>query len=331
MKFGPVPLSEAEGAILAHSVGVEDGRLRKGARLGRAEIAALRAAGLEEVIAARLEPGDVAEDAAAAALAGAVVPGPEAGLRIGAAATGRVNLRAAGAGLLQVDAGAIDGANGIDPMITIATLPEWSRVAAGQMVATVKIISYGVARAALEAACAAAGGALRLRAPVLRRAALIETEVGKPVSAKGREALETRLERLGVALESYRVVPHRAAEVAEALAGTEAELICILTGSATSDPGDVAPAALRAAGGTVAHFGMPVDPGNLLFVGALGGTPVIGLPGCARSPAMNGADWVLERVICGVPGGRGDILGMGGGGLLKEIPTRPRPREAGEG
>lgn len=330
MKFGPVPLSEAKGAILAHSVGVDGGRLRKGARLGDAEIAALRAAGLESVIAARLGPEDVSEDEAAAALARAVVPDPGSGLDIGAAATGRVNLRASGAGVLQVDAGAIDRANGIDPMITIATLPEWSRVEPGQMVATVKIISYGVAGPALGAACAAAAGALRLRGPVLRRAALIETEVGKPVADKGRRALETRLERLGVTLDSHVIVPHRAAEVTGALAGTGAELICILTGSATSDPGDVAPAALRAAGGTVAHFGMPVDPGNLLFIGALGGRPVIGLPGCARSPALNGADWVLERVICGVPVGRGDIMGMGVGGLLKEIPSRPRPREAGE-
>jgi molybdenum cofactor cytidylyltransferase len=63
-----------------------------------------------------------------------------------------------------------------------------------------------------------------------------------------------------------------------------------------------------------------------LFLGALGSKPVIGLPGCARSPALNGADWILERVICGIPVGADDIAAMGVGGLLKEIPTRPRPR-----
>jgi len=72
---------------------------------------------------------------------------------------------------------------------------------------------------------------------------------------------------------------------------------------------------------------MPVDPGNLLFIGKLGDTPVIGLPGCARAPALNGADWVLSRVVCGLDVGDAEIAAMGVGGLLKEIPTRPQPRE----
>ena len=89
---------------------------------------------------------------------------------------------------------------------------------------------------------------------------------------------------------------------------------------------DTAPTGVRAAGGTIVHYGMPVDPGNLLFLGEIAGEAVIGLPGCARSPALNGADWVLERVICGVPVTADDIMGMGVGGLLKEIPSRPQPR-----
>jgi molybdenum cofactor cytidylyltransferase len=54
---------------------------------------------------------------------------------------------------------------------------------------------------------------------------------------------------------------------------------------------------------------------------------VIGLPGCARSPALNGADWVLERLACGLALTDDDIAAMGVGGLLKEIPIRPQPRE----
>jgi molybdenum cofactor cytidylyltransferase len=73
---------------------------------------------------------------------------------------------------------------------------------------------------------------------------------------------------------------------------------------------------------------MPVDPGNLLFFGELNGKPVIGLPGCARSPALNGADWVLERILCGVTVTPDDIAAMGVGGLLKDIPLRGRLRNA---
>ena len=88
----------------------------------------------------------------------------------------------------------------------------------------------------------------------------------------------------------------------------------------------MAPSAVRRAGGSVERFGMPVDPGNLLFLGQIGERPVIGLPGCARSPALNGADWVLSRVACGIAVSGEDIAAMGVGGLLKEIPTRPQPR-----
>ena len=115
--------------------------------------------------------------------------------------------------------------------------------------------------------------------------------------------------------------------MAAALSALPGEMLLILTGSATSDLHDTGPQAVRHAGGRIARFGMPVDPGNLLFHGALQGRPVIGLPGCARSPALNGADWVLERLACGLTVTDDDIAGMGVGGLLKEIAIRPQPRE----
>ncbi len=162
-----------------------------------------------------------------------------------------------------------------------------------------------------------------------RSAVLIETTVSDDCAApdKGFRVMRDRLARLEVALTRGAVVAHREAALAAALKTATAELILILTASATSDINDVGPAALRAAGGDVIHFGMPVDPGNLLFLGTLYDRPVIGLPGCAKSPALNGADWVLERVICGLALTGADIQRLGVGGLLKEIPSRPRPRQ----
>ncbi|SLN54261.1 molybdopterin-binding protein [Roseisalinus antarcticus] len=327
MKFGAVPLAEADGAILAHGLRAGERRLKKGRVLSAEDLTALRAAGVAEVTVARLDPGDVAEDAAAARLAVALAEAAP-GLRLTPAATGRVNVLAEGPGLARIDAAAIGRINAVDPMITVATLPEWQRCAPGTMIATIKIISYAVPEAALAAACAAGRGALGLAPPVLATAALVETVTdAAPRSGKGAEATRLRLQRLGVALGAAQTVPHETGALSAALAARQEELILILTGSATSDLHDTAPEALRAAGGEVLHFGMPVDPGNLLFVGRLGGRPVIGLPGCARSPALNGADWVLERIVCGVPVGPAEIAAMGVGGLLKEIPTRPRPRD----
>lgn len=330
MRFGPVPLDEALGAILAHSVALSDSRLRKGCTLGPDEIAQLKATGRTEVIAARLDPTDLHEDAAALAIAQALVPDPEsAGLDLRPVGTGRVNLHARSAGILAVDAAKVDALNAVDPMLTLATVPRWQRLKAGEMAATVKIIAYGVAEASVTAASAAGREALCLKPARLSRVALVETHTDPNAKPLGADAITDRLTALGAALTSHLHCPHREGDAAATLGRvTDAELILILTASATSDPHDVAPAAVRRAGGTVDRFGMPVDPGNLLFLGALNGVPVVGLPGCVRSPALNGADWVMERLICGVPVTAQDIAGMGVGGLLKEIPTRGRLREA---
>jgi molybdenum cofactor cytidylyltransferase len=331
MKFGPIPVAQAGGAILAHAVSVPGGRLRKGHRLRADDLDRLAAAGLDMVTVATLDAGDVDEDAAALRLAQALVPDPAAaGLSLDRAFTGRVNIRATGPGIMALDAAAITALNAVDPMITLATVPRWQRVSAGMMVGTVKMISYAVSGAALDRASALAVGAMRRLPPLLAHADLIVTEVpGRPASPgdKGVRSVTGRLSALGLATGRITIVPHEAGCLAQALAASAAPMLLILTGSATSDIRDVVPRAIMAAGGMVERFGMPVDPGNLLVLGRIGARPVIGLPGCARSPALNGADWVLERLACGVAVTSDDIAAMGVGGLLKEIPTRPQPRD----
>ncbi len=331
MRFGPLALADAQGAVLAHTVGAGIGRLRKGLVLGPHDLAQLSALGLTEVTVASLDPGDVPEDAAAAQLATALVPDPVGqGIAPSQAFTGRVNLNAAHPGIVAVDAAAINALNCVDPAITLATLPPWTRVNTGTLAGTVKIIAYAVEGAALARACAVARRAIRVLPVVRHSAGLVLTEVpgqDPKLSAKGRRAIEGRLKALGVRLAGVEVVAHSEPAMAQALSRLGGEIVLILTGSATSDLCDTAPQALRRAGGHVARFGMPVDPGNLLFLGDLGGRPVIGLPGCARSPALNGADWVLERLACGLQVTDADIAAMGVGGLLKEIKARPQLRE----
>lgn len=328
MKFGPVPVDQAEGAILAHSVQVDETKLRKGVWLEAAHVQALQDAGLSDVIVARLDARDMHEDAAADALAAALVPDPvAAGVTLSKAYTGRVNIKAGAPGVVALDGAALTAFNEINPMITLATVPERQQVAAGNMVGTVKVISYAVPEDDVAQACAIARDALRLQPVIFEAATLIITDIPGGVGDKGRDAIESRLQALGMKLAECLTVPHEVGALAEALVKASGDMVLVLTGSATSDPNDVAPSAVRQAGGTVARFGMPVDPGNLLFLAALGSKPVIGLPGCARSPALNGADWVLSRVACGVPVSGADIAAMGVGGLLKEIPTRPMPRD----
>jgi molybdenum cofactor cytidylyltransferase len=333
MKFGPVPVKEAEGGIAVHSIRKEGVVLKKGTAIGKAEVAALSAAGVKEIVVARLEPGDVAEDEAAAAIAAAVAG---SGTRIDRAFTGRANLFAERAGVLVVDKDAIDRLNLVDESVTFATLPAYKPVVAGEMIATVKIIPFAVARSARDAALAVARTAAPLIRVVpyrIRKIGVVSTVLpglaGKVVD-KTLKVTEERVAPAGAAIIAERRVPHEEAALAKAIDEVfkeGAELVIVFGASAIADRRDVIPAAVEAVGGRIEHFGMPVDPGNLLLVGEVRGRPIVGAPGCARSPKENGFDWVLMRLLAGLEVPREAITGMGVGGLLMEIVTRPQPRE----
>jgi len=333
MEFDHVAIANALGAVLAHGVRAGGKRFKKGRVLSEADLGEIAGAGIAEVAVARLDANDVGEDEAAsrvAALCG------DADVRIAAAFTGRVNLYARADGLCGVDAQTIAALNRLDEAITIATLPPFAPVSKGQMLATIKIIPFAAPRTAVEAAerlLRGAGAPVRVQAFVPHRAALISTALPdtKPsLLDKNRSALGDRLTAAGSQIVFERRVAHRTGDLAGALAEalkSGADPILIFGASAITDRRDVIPAAVEAAGGDVMHFGMPVDPGNLLLLGRLEGRTVIGLPSCARSPKLNGFDFVLWRVLAGLPLGRAELAGMGVGGLLTEIPTRPQPRD----
>ncbi|KAF0130799.1 MAG: molybdenum cofactor cytidylyltransferase, partial [Xanthobacteraceae bacterium] len=328
MRFGPVPVDEALGGIVAHAVRQGGLVLKKGIRIGAAEIAALKAAGVASVTVALAEPGDVGEDEAAARIAGAVAG---QGLRVDPAFTGRANLFATVAGVLVVERDGIDRINRLDEAITLATLPAFATVEPGEMVATVKIIPYA-APGDRVAQASATPPLVRVAPFVRRRVAVISTllpGLADKVIDKTLRVTAERLAPAGAAIAVESRIPHDAAHLTKALAEfvPQSDLVLVFGASAIADRRDVIPAALEAAGGRVEHLGMPVDPGNLLMVGELAGVPVIGAPGCARSPKENGFDWVLMRLLAGLAVTRADITGMGVGGLLMEIVSRPQPRE----
>ena len=332
MKFGAVPVGEALGATAVHSIRQGDLVLKKGTLIRAEEIAALNAAGVKEIVVARLEPDDVSEDRAAADIAAAI--GGD-NVRLDRAFTGRCNLFAEKAGVLVVDRDAVDRLNRVDEAVTVATLAAYKPVVEGEMIATVKIIPFGVAGGARDKAMAEA---VRVQ-PVIRVAPYAIKKVGivstllpglsPKVIDKTLRITETRIAPAGARIVMEKRVPHEQAALAGAIAQVRdagAELVIVFGASAIADRRDVIPMAIETAGGEIEHFGMPVDPGNLMLVGRIAGQPVVGAPGCARSPKENGFDWILMRLLAGLPVTRADITGMGVGGLLMEIVTRPQPR-----
>jgi molybdenum cofactor cytidylyltransferase len=336
MIYADMPVDEAEGAILAHGQFAGARKLQKGHKVSAADIAALKTAGVVSVAGFRLEPGDVGEDEAAARIA-AISAG--ALIRQSAAFTGRCNLFADADGVLVYERDKLDALNLLDESVTIAALPPCEAVRTGQMLATVKIIPFAVPQDVLARSMdlLAKGGLFSVAAYKGLKAGLIETIIpggrNKP-SDKLVKVTRERLEGVGASLLGSAQCSHDAGDVANNVRvqlESGCDLVLIAGASATTDRRDVVPAGIVAAGGAVDHFGMPVDPGNLLLLGHVGAVPVVGLPGCARSPKVNGFDFVLQRLAAGLTVTPRDIMRMGAGGLLKEIGVRPLPRAQATG
>ncbi len=331
MKFGSLPLKDALGAVLAHSTATPSGLLKKGRALSAADIAALQDTGLTHAVVAQLGPDDVAEDRAAQRIATALAG---RGVAMTAPFTGRVNLTALMDGVATLDVAKLQALNLIDEGVTVATVLPFERVSAGQMIATIKIIPFGVPERHVAAAeKLAVAGLVSVAAFKARRAGLVLTRLTgtkESVLAKRQRVIGERIAALGGTIELVEICAHEPRAIAKAIKALDykgLDPIMVFAASAIIDREDVVPAGVVAAGGQVLHVGMPVDPGNLLMLGKLHTADVIGIPSCAASPKLNGFDWVLERLAAGLPVGSVEIAAMGVGGLLKEIPTRPQPRE----
>ena len=332
MKFGPLPVGEAEGVISAHSVKLPKRTIKKGVVLTAEHIELLQAANIETIIGARLEADDVHEDAAALSVAGLTAGD---GVRVDNPFTGRSNLFAEHAGVLCVDEASVNRLNRIDEGLTFATLPAFAPVGAGRMIATAKIIPFALPKQVLETAAAEfpAGSVVSVRPFRPLNVGVIQTSLPSlktSVLDKTRRITEERLALANAPIVDERRVGHDSGEVADAIRSVlkqGAELVLIFGASAIIDKDDIIPTGIRSAGGTVDHFGMPVDPGNLLLIGKVGPVPVLGAPGCARSPKENGFDWILNRLLAEMPVTDDIITGMGVGGLLMEITSRPQLRQ----
>ncbi|MCK2126605.1 NTP transferase domain-containing protein [Thauera aromatica] len=332
MIFDEFPLAEADGVLLAHSLRTPAKRFKKGRRLDAADLAILAAAGVAKVSGARLEADEVDEVRAAAEIA-ALLAAADPFLEARSTPTGRCNLHASGRGLVVVEPAVVDRLNSVDEGITVATLPQHTAVRPGQVVATVKIIPFGVRRASIEACrqiVAAAGplgaaAAIPLKLAPFRscRAALIMSAhpgMSDNILETTLAATRHRLAVIGARLALVLRCAHEHGAIEAMLRQARAagcDLVLVSGATIAKDRRDIAPAALVAAGGTVEHFGMPTEPGNMLVLGRIEDVPVILLPGCGRSRRLNGLDWVLQRLLAGLPVGREQIVRMGVGGLIR--------------
>jgi len=207
--------------------------------------------------------------------------------RPGSASTGRVNIHATVDGLCDFVEREIHALNAIHESITVATLPASVRVVAGQIIATVKIIPYAASTHHVQLACETIGSGLQVHAAVRLTACLIQTELSSLTSQaldKTRIVTEHRLMKRQSTLLNEQRTAHSTPDIVISLQHAltlQPDMVLIFGASAISDRRDSIPAAITQLGGTIEHFGMPMDPGNLLLIASIGAVKIIGMPGCA--------------------------------------------------
>lgn len=337
MQFGPVSIEDATGKILGHNVTGPDGRrvFRKGRALTAEDVETLRELGRSSVYVAELEADDVDENSAAERIGRRLFAGA---LRLSGPSTGRVNFYTTAQGILRVDKARLEKIN-LCEGLTLATLPSNTAADKGKIAATLKILPYAIPESSVRSAeeIAANGDPLlRLDALPERRVSLIlsgSAPAADRVTRTFENALSKRLQALGSSITTVDFVPldEEADEAALAeMIGERiedgADLLILAGETAIMDRRDIAPRAIERAGGEITCYGAPVDPGNLLMLARKGNVPIMGAPGCARSPKDNIVDLVLPRLLAGDRLEKKDVVAFAHGGLLEDVPERPSPR-----
>ncbi len=322
---------DIEGTVLTHDVGP---RLRKGTVLGADDLERLREAGGTlhserslEVHVIRLDPGDVHEDVAARRL-GRVMAGD--GVEVTGPVQSQVRLTAGRRGLLRVDASLVGDLNSL-PAVSVFTLYDGQAVERGQELAGAKVTPVAVPGAVLEEADAlrAQRGAVLTVVPFKPlRTAIVVTERLKP---KARtifdEAVRRKLGWYGAEVLWTREVSRSGEAVRDAYVGaleSGAELI-LFAGASSIDPLDAGYVELINAGGDVLRMGAPSHPGSMLWLGRLGGSPVLGVASCAGFGKNTSLDLVLPFVFAYGRAEAADLARLGHGGLVEEAPGRRFP------
>jgi len=323
MRLRTVSPSQAMGKLLCHNLSDQAGRkvFRKGHLVQASDVERLLALGLVEIYVAELEPGDVHEDEAAARLA---IAAAGSGVKLSSATAGRVNLLAAGLGLVRLNLDTLNQINVI-PGLTIATLRRHTVVSTDTIVATVKVIPFAVPEEVLrwaEDVCRQSG-------PVIEVPLLPAVNVGviltgsEPARERVFRLLESpirsRIEGLGATISEWTYVPEEPSAIAAAIARLVADgagLVVLAGETSIMDIDDVTPRGIRLAGGEIEHYGAPVEPGNLLLLAYRGDVPILGAPGCIRSREANSVDLLLPRLLLGERINSADIVALGEGGLI---------------
>jgi len=322
MRAQTVDVKASTGRILCCTIFRPGGKklLAKGHLLNEEDVRILETEGMQEVWVTELEDGEIGEDEAVLDIATRIGCGS---MELRPASGGRANLYATADCCLLVDDELLKQIN-CTASIVIATGSNFSFVAAGQRIATIKSMPFAVSASEIEAI----RYILTERGPILQARPLQDPQVAvlytDPVQGeRARQHFDNimrqRLESMGVqqnfvlsALEEENAI----CRALQHLLRAKPAVIVIASTTAPQGPEDVVGRAMLRIGTQVERFLAPVEPGSLMLLGYKDDIPVLSAPGCYRSAKKNVLDIVLPPLLARYRMCGWEIATLGHGGLL---------------
>ena len=319
-------VEDAVGQELCHDItgifpdGKKGAMFKRGHIIRKEDIPLLLDIGKNHVFVWEPGAGEVHEDDAALAAAGAVCGDGVAFDE--KPSEGKVQMYAERRGLFRVNRNALREINSIGDY-TIACLPDLTDVAVGRKLGGIRIVPLVTSREIVDSLVKTAGGSSpvftvlpynKLKCGVIITGS--EVYYGR-IEDKFEPVMRKKLGRFDADFLGAVMCPDNLDMILSAITefvANGAELI-LLTGGMSVDPDDLTPTAIRSCGARVVTRGVPMQPGNMLNIAYLGSTVLIGVPGASLHSPVTSLDVFLPRVFAGIEITPDDIPGLGEGGF----------------
>ena len=331
MKIKSLGPQDSIGAVLAQTYNLPGKVISKGTFVTNEFVGYFKTGNVKTILCAVPEEGDIHEDEAAEAISSAI---DKNHIYADKASTGRVNFKSQSLCLVRYDRDFIKEVNLVDESIAFSIVEHNQLLAEGDLIATLKIIPFFMQKKYVDRVIKilAKDELFKIHSLKKKEVTLIQTCFEwqkKSIFTATSNVTKARLEALGCSLKKEKLINHdydTLRAIIRSSVKNEPEILLVSGASAITDRSDYIPKAILSEGGEIIQYGLAVDPGNLLLIGKVGNTTVIGMPGCARSPKLNGFDWVLQLLMADIPVVKEELADMGAGGLIMEIASRPLPR-----
>ncbi len=320
-----IKVEDAVGEPLLHDItgilenGFKGVMFKRNQIIQEEDIEVLKNIGKDHIYVGELEADEVHEEDAIMELIPEIVGD---NINFSSPSEGKITLTSKIDGLFVINREGLKEINSIGSY-TLATIPSYTEVNSGDKLVGARIIPLYTKREEVEVAKAVGKDFF----PVFEVKEFKKLKVGTIITGDevyyGRikdlfeGVLRDKFEKYNPEILGFTKCPDDLEKISEALdefLDKGADLV-IFTGGMSVDPDDLTPTAIRNSGAEMITQGVPMQPGNMLTVGKLDKTYLMGVPGASIHAPVTSFDVFLPRVFAGLELEKADFVEVGEGGL----------------